>query len=106
MNLPQKTDTGGDYIMGKMDTRAILIFLGIGLVAGFLAGLIVGGGNILLYLIWGIVGSFVGGFLGYALFNSDADEGALQAGGIIGSVIGAIIALLVYRMVRSRSSVA
>ena len=48
----------------------------------------------------GVVGSFVGGLLGYVLFNHDLDEGALQASGIIGSIIGAIIALLVWRAVR------
>ncbi|HKE73668.1 MAG TPA: hypothetical protein VKB57_08640 [Acidimicrobiales bacterium] len=29
-------------------------------------------------LLLGVVGSFIGGFLGYALFNKDLDEGALQ----------------------------
>jgi uncharacterized membrane protein YeaQ/YmgE (transglycosylase-associated protein family) len=45
----------------------------------------------------GIVGSFVGGFLGYLLFGVDFNEGALQASGIIGSIVGAVLALLVYR---------
>ena len=45
MNLPQKT--GGDFTMGRLDTRSIVIFLVIGLVAGFLASLIVGGGGLL-----------------------------------------------------------
>jgi uncharacterized membrane protein YeaQ/YmgE (transglycosylase-associated protein family) len=56
------------------------------------------GGTILL----GIVGSFVGGFLFYALFNADADEGAFQASGIIGSILGAIVVLLLYRAVNHR----
>jgi len=72
----------------------------IGLVAGALARLLVPGrdpigipGTILL----GIVGSFIGGFLGYALFHKDSQDGFFQGSGIIGSVIGAVIALLVYR---------
>ena len=36
-------------------------------VEGVVAGLVVGGGNILMYLIWGVLGSFVGGFLFSAL---------------------------------------
>lgn len=72
----------------------------IGLIAGALARLLVPGrdpigipGTILL----GIVGSFIGGFLGYVLFHKDGDEGVIQPSGIIGSVIGAVIALLIYR---------
>ena len=36
-------------------------------------------------VLLGIVGSFIGGFLGYVLFGKDLDDGALQASGIIGS---------------------
>ena len=70
----------------------------IGLIAGALARLLVPGRQnigILATMVIGIVGSFVGGFLGYVLFHHDAQNGALQPSGIIGSVIGAIIVLLV-----------
>jgi uncharacterized membrane protein YeaQ/YmgE (transglycosylase-associated protein family) len=80
----------------------IITMLVVGLIAGFLARAIVPGrdpmsigGTILL----GIVGSFIGGFLGYVLFGKDAGQGALQPSGIIGAVIGAIIALLIWRRV-------
>jgi uncharacterized membrane protein YeaQ/YmgE (transglycosylase-associated protein family) len=80
----------------------IISMIVIGLLAGFLARAIVPGrdpmgigGTILL----GIVGSFVGGFLGYVLFGKDAGEGALQPSGLIGALVGAIIALLVWRRV-------
>ena len=82
----------------------IISLLIIGLIAGALARLLVPGldpigigGTILL----GIVGSFIGGFLGYLLFHHDKSQGALQPAGIIGSVIGAVIALLIYRRVGS-----
>jgi uncharacterized membrane protein YeaQ/YmgE (transglycosylase-associated protein family) len=78
----------------------ILTLLIVGLIAGALARLLVPGrdpigigGTILI----GVIGSFVGGFIGYALFHHDANQGALQPSGIIGSVVGAIIVLLVYR---------
>ena len=59
----------------------------------------------LLYLIFiGIVGSFIGGFLGFVLFGHNFDDGAFQASGLIGSVIGAVIALLVYRAVNRRTA--
>jgi uncharacterized membrane protein YeaQ/YmgE (transglycosylase-associated protein family) len=47
----------------------------------------------------GVVGSFVGGFIGYAIFNEDLDQGALQASGIIGSIVGAIIVLAAWRAI-------
>jgi uncharacterized membrane protein YeaQ/YmgE (transglycosylase-associated protein family) len=54
-------------------------------------------------IVLGIIGSFIGGFLGWALFGKDLAEGALQPSGVIGSIIGAVIALLVYRAVTNRS---
>lgn len=78
----------------------------VGLIAGALARLIVPGkdaigigGTILL----GIVGSFVGGFLGYVLFHHDAKGGFVQPSGWLGSIVGAVIALLVYRAVSGRN---
>jgi len=78
----------------------------IGLVAGALARLVVPGddsmgvgGTILL----GLVGSLVGGFLGWLLFGRDASDGALQVSGLLGSFVGAVIALLVWRGTHGRS---
>jgi uncharacterized membrane protein YeaQ/YmgE (transglycosylase-associated protein family) len=78
----------------------ILGLIIVGLIAGALARLIVPGrdpigigGTILL----GIVGSFIGGFLGWLLFGHDRFEGAFQTSGLFGSIVGAVIALLVYR---------
>jgi len=85
----------------------ILFLLVVGLVAGFLARALVPGKDSMSVgqtLILGIVGSFVGGFIGYALMGNDRDDGAFQASGIIGSVLGAIVCLLIYRAVTSRSS--
>ena len=78
----------------------LLYLLVIGVIAGFVARLLVPGRDALGFwgtALLGIVGSFVGGFLGYVLFGVDFDEGAIQASGIIGSIVGAVIALLVYR---------
>lgn len=85
--------------MGRMDTRSILIFLGIGLLAGFLASLIVGGGGLITYLVAGVLGSFVGGYLFSALNISLPIRNALVSQ-IVTSTVGAIIVLLVARLLR------
>jgi uncharacterized membrane protein YeaQ/YmgE (transglycosylase-associated protein family) len=85
----------------------IITLLIVGLIAGALARLLVPGRDpmgIGATILLGIVGSFVGGFLGWAIFHHDRSQGALQPSGIIGSVIGAIIVLLIYRHFSSRRS--
>ena len=84
----------------------ILYLVIIGLVAGFVARALVPGRDPMTVgqtILLGIVGSFVGGFIGWALFGADLDEGALQPSGLIGSIVGAVIALLVYRRMGGRS---
>jgi uncharacterized membrane protein YeaQ/YmgE (transglycosylase-associated protein family) len=86
----------------------ILSILIVGLIAGALARLLVPGKqdmSILMTIALGVVGSFVGGLLGYLLFHKDATDGFLQPAGIIGSVIGAVIALLFWTRVGARHSV-
>jgi uncharacterized membrane protein YeaQ/YmgE (transglycosylase-associated protein family) len=80
----------------------IIAMLVIGVIAGYLARLLVPGPDpmsVAATIVLGIVGSFVGGFLGYVLFDKDLDEGALQPSGIVGAIIGAVIVLLIYRSV-------
>jgi len=83
----------------------LIYLLIIGVIAGYLARLLVPGPDPLGFfgtVLLGIVGSFIGGFLGYAIFGEDVNQGALQPSGIIGSIIGAIIALLIWRATGGR----
>jgi uncharacterized membrane protein YeaQ/YmgE (transglycosylase-associated protein family) len=85
----------------------ILTLIVVGLIAGALARLLVPGKqhlSIAMTIVLGVIGSFVGGFLGYLIFHKDAAEGFLQPSGIIGSVIGAVIVLLVWTRVGGRST--
>jgi uncharacterized membrane protein YeaQ/YmgE (transglycosylase-associated protein family) len=84
----------------------IVFLLVIGLIAGYLARLLVPGRDPMSVgqtLLLGIVGSFVGGLIGYVLFHKDGDNGAFQASGLLGSVVGAVIVLLIWRAVQGRS---
>lgn len=84
----------------------IISIIVIGLIAGALARLVVPGRqkiSIGMTILLGIVGSFVGGFLGYLIFQTDATDGFLQPAGIIGSIIGSIIVLLLWTRFGSRS---
>ena len=82
----------------SMDTKALVIFLLIGLVAGFLASIVVGGGGLIRYLISGVLGSFVGGFV----FNAAGINLGISnklVSQIVTSTVGAIIVVLVARLI-------
>jgi len=99
MGVPDKQQ-GGEAQMGGMDARSLVIFLVIGVVAGFLASLVVGGGRlgIIGYLVSGVIGSFVGGYLFTALrVNLGVRSPILNQ--IITATVGAIIVVIIARLI-------
>ncbi len=81
----------------------VIVVLFVGVIAGALARLLLPGPDPMsIPQTWllGVLGSFVGGFLGYVLFGADIDDGAVQLSGFVGSVIGAMVLLLIYRATR------
>jgi uncharacterized membrane protein YeaQ/YmgE (transglycosylase-associated protein family) len=83
----------------------IIVFLIVGLIAGFIARALVPGPDPMGWLgtmILGIVGSFVGGTLAALVFGGTLD---LTASGLVGSIIGAIIVLVIWRAMGGRRGV-
>lgn len=84
----------------------IISLIVIGLIAGALARLLIPGKqnlSIIATIGVGIVGSFIGGFLGYLIFGKDSTDGFFQPSGIIGSIIGSVIVLLLYTRFAGKS---
>ena len=82
----------------------IVGLLVIGLIAGLIARAVVPGRqsmSVLQTILLGVVGSFVGGSLGWILFGRG--DGFIQPSSWIGSLIGAVIVLLVYLLIKRRS---
>jgi uncharacterized membrane protein YeaQ/YmgE (transglycosylase-associated protein family) len=80
-------------------TKSIVSWVVIGLIAGFLASIIVGGGGgLIAWLIAGLIGSVVGGFLAQQL-NIKLNLGNPVLEQVIISIGGAIVVLIVARIV-------
>ncbi|WP_106754139.1 GlsB/YeaQ/YmgE family stress response membrane protein [Pannonibacter carbonis] len=80
-----------------MDVKAIVIWCIIGLLAGWIASFIVGGGGLFRYLLTGLIGAFVGGFLVKATGIS-INIGHPLVNEILVAAIGAIVVVLIARM--------
>ncbi len=82
----------------SQDLVQLLIFLAIGLAAGWLAGLVMGGGGLLRNLVAGVIGVFVGGYvLKLANVSLPIDNPYLSQ--IITGAIGAVIVIVVARVI-------
>ena len=79
-------------------TRAILVMAIVGIVAGFLASIVVGGGGLLQYLFSGVIGAFVGGYLLRTLGVNLGIKNPLAAQ-ILTATIGAIVVVLLARVI-------
>ena len=82
----------------------LLYLLVIGVVAGYLARLLVPGRDPMGFgstVLLGIAGSLIGGTAGALIFSGRL---IVTPGGTMASVIGAIIALLLYRATASRAA--
>ena len=85
-----------------MATESLIIFLLIGAVAGWLAGVIARGYGLGLVgnIVVGVIGSFVGGWL-FTHFHLIHGGGLL--GDVIGATMGAVVLLFLIRLFRRRT---
>jgi uncharacterized membrane protein YeaQ/YmgE (transglycosylase-associated protein family) len=80
----------------------IISWIVLGAIAGFLANLVIGGGEgVILTIILGIVGAVVGGYIASAIFHK-GDVTGVNIESIVISVLGAILVLVVWRALQGR----
>ena len=84
--------------LNALDKRAIAAQAGIGIVAGWLASWLVGGSGLLQYVVTGLAGSLVGGFL-LERFAIDLGIRNQAASRIATATIGAMIVVLLARII-------
>jgi len=85
-----------------MSLETILLWAFVGLIAGWLASAIVGGGfGVIGDIVIGIVGAFVGGFIFRGFHLASPFPGI--AGTIFVALVGAIVLLLLLRVIHQTS---
>ena len=84
---------------------SIIAWLVVGLIAGFIGSKIVNktGEGLVLDIVLGVVGAFVGGFL-FNMFGAHGVDG-IDIYSILVAVVGSVVVLLVYHMLFRRSGV-
>jgi uncharacterized membrane protein YeaQ/YmgE (transglycosylase-associated protein family) len=83
---------------------SILAWLVVGLIAGFFASRVMGGGGYGLIgdIIVGVVGALIGGWLATTLLNMPNPVNGINIGTIIVAFVGAVILLAILRLFSRR----
>ena len=80
------------------EVQSLLIFLLTGLVAGWIASLVLGGGGLLRNLVVGVIGALVGGYV-LKFAGVTLPIGNVWVSDLVTAVIGAIIVIVVARII-------
>jgi uncharacterized membrane protein YeaQ/YmgE (transglycosylase-associated protein family) len=80
------------------ELQSLLIFLLTGLVAGWIASIVLGGGGLLRNLVVGVIGALVGGYV-LKLANVTLPIGNAWVSDLATAVIGAVIVIVVARVI-------
>jgi uncharacterized membrane protein YeaQ/YmgE (transglycosylase-associated protein family) len=99
MKLPEQPAGGGEVTRDET-IRHIVVFLVIGAVAGWLASWIVGGSGLLGFLLSGVLGAFVGGYL-LSVLKISLPIKNVWLSQIITATIGAIIVVIIAKLIIS-----
>jgi uncharacterized membrane protein YeaQ/YmgE (transglycosylase-associated protein family) len=94
-----------DYVAFLRENPAIVIMVLNGLVAGWLSGLLLGGGGLIRNLIVGIIGAIVGGWLvqkGLLTLPYNFDTWIPYGNQIAVSTIGALLVVILARFLGGR----
>ena len=81
------------------NTQALLYFLAIGLVAGWLAGMLLGGGGLIRNLIVGVIGAFIGGHI-VKILNIPLGLPNPTLNALAAATIGAIVVVIAAKLMR------
>jgi uncharacterized membrane protein YeaQ/YmgE (transglycosylase-associated protein family) len=82
----------------------IIAWIVLGALAGFIANLIMGGGDgLIMMIVLGIVGAVVGGFIAGTVLNV-ADVTGLNLSSLLVAVFGAVVVIFVARLFLSRGA--
>ena len=78
----------------------IITWIVVGLIAGWLAGLVVKGGGfgVIGNIIVGIIGGVLGGWIATSLFNMGAGVDGINIWSILVAFVGAVVLLLIVSM--------
>ena len=80
------------------EVQSLLIFLLTGLVAGWIASLVLGGGGLLRNLVVGVIGALVGGYV-LKFAGVTLPIGNVWVSDLVTAVIGAIIVIVLARII-------
>jgi uncharacterized membrane protein YeaQ/YmgE (transglycosylase-associated protein family) len=80
------------------EVQSLLIFLLTGLVAGWIASLVLGGGGLVRNLVVGVIGALVGGYV-LKFAGVTLPIGNQWVSDLVTAVIGAIIVIVVARII-------
>lgn len=92
--------------MQNLDVATIIVWLIVGALGGYIAGMIVKmrsrGFGVVGNIVIGLIGALIGGFL-FKQFNVNiAGDVAIKANDVIAAVVGSLILLLVLAFIRRR----
>jgi uncharacterized membrane protein YeaQ/YmgE (transglycosylase-associated protein family) len=94
-----------DYQQFITDNHIWIIMIINGLIAGWLAGLLLGGGGLIRNLIVGLIGAVVGGYLvnaGLLKLPYDFDAYIPYGNQIVVSTVGALLVVIIARFLGGR----